>query len=407
MRNFAADFPALGQLSHGKPLVYLDSAATAMRPNQVLEAVSRFYREGGANPHRGVYEMGEKATAQYERARETAARFVGAQAEEIVFTRNATEGLNLVAYAFAPTVLQPGDSIVIPVSEHHSNLVPWQIAAKRAGAALEYLYLDDKGVITEEEIAKKITERTKIVAFAHVSNVLGSLLPVEKLVARARQVGAKVVLDCAQSVPHMAVNLQELDVDFAVFSGHKLYGPMGIGALYGKKELLEAMPPFLSGGDMIEYVQEQETTYAPVPQKFEAGTQNAGDAVGLAAAIDYVEEIGWEAIHDQEKMLMNRLMEGLLAIPYVEIIGSRDKDTARYGVVAFNIAEVHSHDVATILDAEGIAVRAGHHCAQPLMRYLQINASCRASLGLYNTAEDIDRLLEAIPKVRRVFGLGT
>ena len=406
MRNFAEDFPALAQTVHGKPLVYLDSAATAMRPACVLAAIERFYRESGANPHRGVYVTAERATALYEQARETTAQFVGADPEEIVFVRNATEALNLVAYTFAPLVLRPGDNIVIPVSEHHSNLVPWQIAARKAGAVLTYLYPDAQGRIPEVEIERKITERTKIVAFAQVSNVLGCLLPVEKLVARARQVGAKTVLDCAQSVPHMAVDLHGLDVDFAAFSGHKLYGPMGIGALYGKRELLDMMPPFLSGGDMIEYVREQETTYAPVPQRFEAGTQNVGDAAGLAAAMDYVQSIGWETIHSREKALMARLIDGLLANPYVEIIGSTDKDVPRYGVVAFNITDVHSHDVATILDAEGIAVRAGHHCAQPLMRYLQINASCRASLGLYNTENDIDRLLEAIPKVRRVFGLG-
>lgn len=407
MNDIRSDFPVLQVQQHGKPVVYLDSAATSQRPVQVLQAVDDFYRTSGANPHRGIYSLAEKATLAYENARESVAGFIGAPfAEEIIFTRNASEALNLIAYCYAPTVLQKGDKIVIPISEHHSNLVPWQRAAKATGAVLEYLYLDENGNIPEEEIEKKITPGTKIVAFAQVSNVLGCQLPVQKLVAKAKAVGAATVLDCAQSVPHFKVNVTGLDVDFAVFSGHKVYAPMGIGVLFGKRQLLNDMPPFLSGGDMIEYVQEQETSWAPLPQKFEAGTQNAGGAIGLAAAIKYIEAIGWPAIEKHETELMAYLMRGLCALPHLQIIGNPNPAAPRFGVVAFNIDGVHPHDVASILDSEGVCIRAGHHCAQPLMHYLNQPATCRASLGLYNNKADVDALLAAIPKVRRLLGYG-
>jgi cysteine desulfurase/selenocysteine lyase len=406
MRNIRDDFPILSQEINGKPLVYLDSAATSMRPKQVLEAVDGFYRQVGANPHRGLYALGEQATAAYESARETASKFIGARPEETIFTRGATESLNIVAYCYAPTVLKPGTSVVIPISEHHSNLVPWQRAVRAAGAELRYLYTDENGELSDDEIEKKIDKTTKIVAFSHVSNVFGGMFPVQRLVARARQVGAAAVLDCAQSAPHLALNLCGLEVDFAAFSGHKLYAPMGIGVLYGKRELLEAMPPFLAGGDMIEYVEEQTSTYAPLPQKFEAGTQNAGGAVGLAAAMRYIESIGWEDIRTHEQALMRRTVSGLSAVPHVTVLGNPNPDAERYGVAAFNIDGVHSHDAATLLDGDGVAIRAGHHCAQPLMKYLGIGSSCRASLGIYNTEQDIDALLESIPKVRRILGYG-
>jgi cysteine desulfurase/selenocysteine lyase len=409
MRNYADDFPVLKRIVNGHRFVYLDSAATAMRPRQVLEAVVNFYETSGANPHRGVYKTAEEATAAYENARKTVANFVSVSDDEIVFTRNASESLNMVMYSWALEVLKQSDEIVIPVSEHHSNLVPWQRAAKKTGARLVYLYPERAtGEISDLEIERKIGKNAKIIAFAHVSNVLGGLLPVEKLVKRAKEMGAVTVLDCAQSVPHFPVDLYALDVDFAAFSGHKVYAPMGIGVLYGRRELLEKMEPFLSGGDMIEYVREQETTYAPAPQKFEAGTQNAGGAVGLAAAIEYIRSIGWAEIEDREAELMRRLITGLNSLPNIDIIGNDDPNVPRFGVAAFNVKDVHSHDVATILDSFGIAIRAGQHCANPLIDYLELpfKSSCRASLGIYNTEEDIDNLLERLPNVRRKMGYG-
>lgn len=402
------DFPALGQQVNGHKIVYLDSAATSMRPECVLRAIDDFYKIDGANPHRGLYRMAQRSTEAYDGSRRVIAEFTGSDFEEIVFTRNTSEALNIVAYCYGPIAMGRGEkngaNIVIPISEHHSNLVPWQVLAKNHGAELRYLYVDrETGEIPDSEIETKIDAGTKIVAFAHVSNVLGKKLPVEKLVAKAKSVGAVTVLDAAQSVPHMKVDFHALDVDFAAYSGHKMNGPMGIGVLYGKKALLEEMPPFLFGGDMIEDVLEQETFFLPPPSKFEAGTQNAGGAVGIAAAAKYIESIGWDDIEATEKRLMRRLMDGLLKIPEISIIGDKNADAERYGVVSFNIDEVHPHDVATILDDYGIAIRAGKHCAHPLFAYLQVpfRASCRASLGIYTTDEDIDALLSALPEVRR------
>jgi cysteine desulfurase/selenocysteine lyase len=378
-----------------------------MRPNYVLDRIDAFYKSAAANPHRGVYSLAERATAAYEGARAATAKFVGAHADEIVFTRNASESLNLIMYCHALNTLKPGDSIVIPISEHHSNLVTWQTAAARTGARLRYLYVDmETGGIPDGEIDKKIDGTTKIVAFAHVSNVLGTLFPVEKLVSRAHEAGAVAVLDCAQSVPHFPVDLHSLNVDFAAFSAHKMYGPMGIGALYGRRELLEAAPPFLFGGDMIEYVREQDSDFAAPPHKFEAGTQNAGGAVGFAAAAEYIESIGWDRIEAHEAALMRRMVSGLLAQRRVTIIGDADPAARRYGVVTFNIADVHSHDAATVLDSFGIAIRAGSHCAHPLLDYLGVKSACRASLGIYSTEQDVDRLLECVPLVRRTLGYG-
>ena len=402
------DFPALLQEVNGHKIVYLDSAATSMRPFSVLKAQEEFYSLDGANPHRGLYQMAQRSTDAYDGARRIVAEFIGADFDETVFTRNTSESLNMVAYCYGPIAMsrgaRAGANIVIPVSEHHSNLVPWQILAKNHGAELRFLYVDkETGLIPDSEINTKIDAGTKIVAFAHVSNVLGSKLPIEKLIAAAKRVDAVTVLDAAQSIPHMKLDMHALDVDFAAFSGHKMNGPMGIGVLYGKKTLLEEMPPFLYGGDMIEDVLEQETFFLPPPSKFEAGTQNAGGAVGLAAAIKYIESIGFDEIEATEKRLMRRLVEGLLAIPEVSIIGEKDPGAERFGAVSFNIDEVHPHDVATILDDYGIAIRAGKHCAHPLFAYMQIpfRASCRASLGLYTADEDIDALLAAIPEVRR------
>lgn len=405
MRNFRGDFPLLAVPENGKRLVYLDSAATAQRPRQVLDAVARYYQNDNANPHRGVYELGVRATEAHEGARRAVARFLNAGEEEIVFTQNTTEALNLVAYSYGLETLRPGDEIALSVAEHHSNLVPWQRVAKATGAKLVYLYPGADGRLPRQELEAKITARTRVVAVAQVSNVLGVRAPVAELVALAHRMGAVVVLDCAQSAPHMPVDVKALDVDFAACSAHKLYGPMGVGALYGKRALLEAMPPFLSGGDMIAAVHEQAATYAEVPRRFEAGTRNVGAEVGFAAAIAYLEGIGWPALMAHEQALMAAALEGLARLPYVTVYGSTSPQERR-GVISFNIAGVHPHDVATILDADGVAIRAGHHCAQPLMEYLGITACCRASFGIYNTQEDVETFLQGIQKVRRWLGYG-
>jgi cysteine desulfurase/selenocysteine lyase len=402
---FVHDFPALQIEEKGKRLVYLDSAATAQQPQAVLDAVNHYYEHNHANPHRGVYALGERATAVHENARKTVAEFIHADPDEVIFTQNTTESLNLAAYSYGMEFLKEGDEIVLSVAEHHSNLIPWQRVAKAKGAVLSYLYPDKSGRLTYDELAKKIGPRTRVVAIAQVSNVLGLEVPVEEIVRLARQAGAVVILDCAQSISHIPVDVKKLDVDFAAFSGHKLYGPMGVGVLYGKKELLEKMPPFLSGGDMIQSVHEQSATYAEVPRKFEAGTRNVGGEAGLEAAINYIKSIGYPKIRAHEQELMSYALESLRSLPYVTIYGSSHAES-RYGVISFNIKEVHPHDVASILDADGVAVRAGHHCAQPLMEYLKITACCRASLALYNTKEDIDTLISGISNVRRCMGLG-
>ncbi|MDR0916661.1 MAG: SufS family cysteine desulfurase [Oscillospiraceae bacterium] len=401
-----SDFPALRDQS----VAYLDSAATSMRPESVLRAMDDFYRYDSANPHRGLYDMSQRATAAYDGARETVARFIGAAPEETIFVRNTSEALNLIAYCFAPYAVGAGDNIVIPITEHHSNIVTWQYVCKKVGAELRYMYVDrETGLLPDSEIERKIDARTKIVAFAHVSNVLGAVLPVLKIVERAKAVGAATVLDIAQSVPHMAVDVKSLGVDFAAFSAHKMYGPMGIGALYGRRELLDAMPPFMFGGDMIEDVREQETDFAPLPSKFEAGTQNGGGAVGFGASAVYIGTIGWDAIESNEHRLLTRLVDGMRRIPHVHItcdagFGLYD----RRAVVSFEVDDVHPHDVATILNESNVAVRAGKHCAHPLLDYLGVpfKATARASLGAYTDESDIDRLLDALPRVRKVMQYG-
>ncbi len=406
MLNRRADFPILSMPENGKRLVYLDSAATTQRPQAVLDAVARYYREDNANPHRGVYDLAMRATDIHEGARKTVADFLGAEEAEVIFTQNTSESLNLVAYSYGLSFLKAGDEILLSVAEHHSNLVPWQRVAQVTGARLVYLYPGPDGRLTPEELDKKFSAHTRLVAIAQVSNVLGLAAPVADIVARARAVGAVVVLDCAQSVPHMAVDVKALDVDFAAFSGHKIYGPMGVGVLYGKRALLEKMPPFLSGGDMIASVHEQSTTYAELPWKFEAGTRNVGGEAGLAAAIGYVRAIGWEALEAHENALIAQALAGMKALPYVTVYGDASP-AGRHGVISFNIEGVHPHDTATILDADGVAIRAGHHCAQPLMEYLGIGACCRASFAVYNTPEDVEIFLQGLEKVRRWMGLGT
>lgn len=405
--NMKADFPTLDQIVNGHPLVYLDNAATTQKPISVIKAVEDYYRNDNANPHRGTYTLSMKATEIYENARVLVKNFIGAKKpSEIIFTKNATESLNLLAYSYGMHFIKEGDEIVISIAEHHSNLVPWQQVAKVKGATLKYLYLNEEGIIPEEEITEKITERTKIVSVTQVSNVLGTIQPLEQIIQKAHSVGAIAIVDAAQSLPHQRVNVTELDADFIVFSGHKMLAPMGIGVLYGKEELLNKMPPFLCGGDMIEYVTEQDTTFAPLPYKFEGGTQNVGGAAGLAAAIQYLDAFGMDRILQIEKELVSYAMDKLSQIPHIILYGTKDI-TKKAGVLSFNVEDVHPHDVATILDASGVAIRAGHHCAEPLMRYMKVNATCRASFYLYNSKEDVDRLAQALANTRRWLGYGS
>lgn len=406
-QDFLKDFPLLNREINGRRIAYLDNGATTQKPEQMIQSLCGYYGGCNANPHRGAYALSVQATDIYENARKRTAQFIKARRpEEIIFTKNATEALNLVAYSYGLSNVQAGDEIVISVSEHHSNLVPWQFVAKSKGAVLKYIYLEKDGNLSQEDIETKITDKTKIVAVTQVSNVLGLKNDVKAIVRKAHSVGAVAVIDGSQSVAHMAVDVADIDADFFAFSGHKMLSPMGIGVLYGKYELLDAMPPFLMGGDMIEYVQEQDTTWAEVPAKFEAGTQNVGGAAGLTAAIDYLEKITFESIEAIEKELVDYALPQLRELPYVELYGCDSKQDNKTGIIAFNIKDVHPHDVATILDSYGVAVRAGHHCAQPLHRYLDLNASCRASFYLYNTREDIDRWIDAVKKVRGVLGYG-
>jgi len=399
VNKFLKDFPILRSKMNGYPIAYLDNSATTQKPESVVRAICGYYGGCNANPHRGVYELSIKATKIYEEARRKVAKFLNAKsAREIIFTKNATESLNLIAYSYGLNNLHAGDEILISIAEHHSNLVVWQRVAKATGAKLNYIYLNPDGNLSQEDIDKKLSERTKILAVTQISNVLGIVNDIKKLAAQAHKVGAIIVVDGAQSVPHIPVDVRDLDADFLVFSGHKLMSPMGIGVLYGKEKILEEMPPFLSGGDMIEYVEEQETTFAELPQKFEAGTQNVGGAAGLSAAIYYLQSVGFDTIERIEKDLTSFAISELKKISYVELYGCDAPN--KIGIIAFNIKDVHPHDVATILDAQGVAIRAGHHCAQPLIKYLGQNATCRASFYFYNTRQDVERLIEAIQKVR-------
>lgn len=405
MKDVRSEFPILTERENGTRLVYLDNAATTQKPRAVLDAMADYYHNDNANPHRGVYELAMRATDDHENARKTVADFLNASADEIVFTQNTTESINLVAYSYGLNFIKAGQEIALSVAEHHSNLVPWQQVAQAVGAKLVYLYPGADGRLTEDEITAKIGPKTALVAIAEVSNVLGLAAPVASLVRRARTVGALILLDCAQSAPHEKIDVRALDVDFAAFSAHKLYGPMGVGVLYGKKEILDKMPPFLRGGDMIASVHEQTTTYTETPRKFEAGTRNVGGEVGLAAAIRWLKAIGWDELRAHERTLLSQALDGLAKLPYVTVYGDPTPE-GRYGVISFNIEGVHPHDVATILDAEGVTVRAGHHCAQPLMEYLGIMACCRASFAVYNTPDDVAQLLDAVQKVRRTMGYG-
>lgn len=401
------DFPLLKQNMNGYPIAYLDNGATTQKPASVIKAITDYYTSQNANPHRGAYELSMTATEIYENARIKTQKFINAEKPcEIIFTKNATESLNLVAYSYGITNINAGDEVVIAISEHHSNLVPWQQICKMKGAVLKYIYLEDDGNLSKEDIENKITEKTKIVAVAQVSNVLGLVNPVKEIAEKAHSVGAVIVVDGSQSTPHMKVDVRDIDADFFVFSGHKLLSPMGIGVLYGKRDLLNVMPPFLMGGDMIDYVEEQHTEFAELPAKFEAGTQNVGGAAGLSAAIDYLENIGFDEIERAEKDLVEYALPRLRELDFVELYGCDSKQDNKTGIITFNIKDVHPHDVATVMDAYGVAIRAGHHCAQPLMQYLKQNATCRASFYFYNTREDVDRFIMALKKVREVLHLG-
>jgi cysteine desulfurase / selenocysteine lyase len=416
IEKIRADFPILSRtVRDGRPLVYLDSGATAQRPRQVLDAERAFLEQHNAAVHRGAHQLAEEATDAYESARARIAAFVGADPNEVVFTKNATEGINLVAYAFgnasvrtaqgpesARFALEPGDEIVVTELEHHANLVPWQELCRRTGAVLRWYSVTDDGRLDLDSL--ELSERTKIVAFAHQSNVLGSVLPVAELVARARAVGALTVLDACQSVPHQPVNLTALGVDFAAFSGHKMLGPSGVGVLWGRGELLAALPPFLTGGSMIELVRMEGSTYAPPPQRFEAGVPMTSQAVGLGAAVDYLNGLGMEAVFAHELALTGAALDGLAQVPGVRIIGPRDL-ADRGGAVSFVVDGVHAHDVGQVLDDRGVAVRVGHHCAWPLHRRFGVAATVRATFAVYNTPDEVAALVDGVHAARDFFGV--
>ncbi|HEL1607102.1 cysteine desulfurase [Streptococcus suis] len=401
LERIRKDFSILDQVVNDEPLVYLDNAATTQKPQQVLDVLADYYQKDNANVHRGVHTLSERATARYEAARQKVADFIQAKSsKEILFTRGTTTGLNWVAQ-FAKEILQPDQEVIISVQEHHSNIIPWQQACQQTGAKLRYVTLKD-GELDMDHLRSLLSSKTKFVSLAHVSNVLGSVAPIGEIAELVHQVGAYLVVDGAQSVPHMAVNVQELDVDFYAFSGHKMLGPTGIGVLYGKEELLNLMSPVEFGGEMIDFVYEQSATWKELPWKFEAGTPNIAGAIGLGAAIDYLTEIGMDAIQAHEAELVDYVFPKLQAIPGLTIYGSQDL-SKRTGVIAFNLDDLHPHDVATALDYEGVAVRAGHHCAQPLLRYLQVPATVRASFYIYNTKADCNKLVEAIIKTKEFF----
>lgn len=399
MENVKKDFPLL----RDNNITYLDSGATTQKPEYVLNSISNFYETSNANPHRGAYGLSIKATEVYEQTREKIAKFIGAKhSEEIIFSKNATESLNLIAYSYGLENLGVGDEIVISIMEHHSNLVPWQKVSKKTGSKLNYMYINENFEISDEEIEEKITDKTKIVGITHVSNVLGTINNIEKIIKYAHKKGAVVVVDASQSIPHMQIDVSKLDCDFLVFSGHKMLAPLGIGVLYGKREILNKMTPFLMGGDMIEYVYEQDTTFAPLPNKFEAGTQNVEGVIGLGAAIDYIQNIGYDRISKIEEKVVSYAREELSKLDFLTLYMTKNS-LNHSSVISFNIDGVHPHDVASILDSQNVCVRSGNHCAQPLMRYLKIDSTCRASFYMYNTKEDVDNLVLALKKAYEMF----
>lgn len=397
--DFKEDFP----IFKNRDIAYLDSGATAQKPQIVIDAINNFYDKFNANPHRGAYTLSVEATAVYEDTREKIAKFINAKhPEEIIFSKNASESLNLLAYSYGLDNLKNGDDVVISIMEHHSNLVPWQFVTQKTGSELKYMYINDEFELSKEEIESKITDNTKIVGITHVSNVLGTINNVKEIIKYAHKKGAVVIVDASQSIPHMKIDVQDLDADFLAFSGHKMFAPLGIGILYGKRELLNKMNPFLMGGDMIEYVHEQKTTFAPLPNKFEAGTQNVEGVVGLGAAIDYINSIGYDKIQEHDRKIVEYAREKLSKLDYLDIYMTPNAKN-HSAVISFNIKGVHPHDVASILDSENVCIRSGNHCAQPLMRFLGIDSTCRASFYIYNTKEDVDRLVAGIEKAYKMF----
>ena len=403
IRKIQADFPILSyEIKPGMRVTYLDSTATTQKPLQVINAMDDYYRKSNANIHRGIHHLAEKATALYEDARARIAKFINApSAKQVIFTRNTTESINLVAQTWGRKYLQAGDLIILTEMEHHSNLVPWQLLAAERNLRLEFIPVDGDGLLDQEAYHQLLQQEPKLVAFTHMSNVLGTITPAQTMTAEAHAAGAKVLIDAAQSVPHFAVDVQQLDADFLVFSGHKMCGPTGVGVLYGRKELLEEMPPFLGGGDMIKKVELRSFKANSIPQKFEAGTPAIAETIGLGAAVDYLEQVGMDNIAAQEQVVVNYALERLAEVPGVTVFGPEGKD--RGGLTSFNLEGIHAHDVAQILDGDGIAVRAGHHCAMPLHDKLGIPASTRASYYLYNSVEDVDKMIASLYRVKEIF----
>lgn len=397
-----ADFPILQQQVNGKPLVYLDNAATAQKPKQVIETLDNYYREYNANIHRGVHTLSEHATSVYEASREKIKRFLNANtSKEIIFVRGGTEAINLVAQSFGQRTLSAGDEVIITELEHHSNIVPWQLICEQTGATLRYIPINDAGELILEEYEKLLNEKTRIVAVGHISNALGTINPIKTIIDKAHAVGAKVLVDGAQAVPHTKVDVQELDCDFYAFSGHKLFGPTGIGVLYGKEELLNAMPPYQGGGDMIQTVSMAKSTYNTLPHKFEAGTPHIAGVIGLGAAVDYINEIDLELAAQYENELLDYANEQAAQITDFNFVGTAKNKTS---ILSFTLGRIHPHDIGTILDDEGVAIRAGHHCAMPVMERFCIPATARASFAFYNTREEVDALIQAIDKCKSIFG---
>lgn len=397
--NFKDEFPILQE----RKISYLDSGATTQKPQCVIDAIESYYKECNANPHRGAYSLSIEATEKYESTREKIAKFINARnREEIIFSKNATESLNLIAYSYGLDNLKKDDEVVLSIMEHHSNLVPWQYVTKKTNSKLKFMYINKDYELSKEEIESKITDKTKVVGITHVSNVLGTINNVKEIIKYAHKKGAVVIVDASQSIPHMKIDVQDLDADFLVFSGHKMFAPLEIGVLYGKKELLNKMTPFLMGGDMIEYVYEQNTTFAPLPNKFEAGTQNVEGVIGLGSAIDYIEKIGYKEIQNVEEAITKYAVNELSKLDFLELYITPHLEN-HSTVISFNIKGVHPHDVASILDSNGVCVRSGNHCAQPLLRYLGMDSTCRASFSIYNTKEDVDNLVEALKKAYKMF----
>jgi cysteine desulfurase/selenocysteine lyase len=402
VETIRADFPILSRRINGKPLVYLDSAATSQKPASVIEAMDDYYRRYNANPHRGVYAISEEATAAYESARERVGAFINApSAKEVVFTRNTTEAINLVRYSWGRANIKAGDRILLTEMEHHSNLVPWQLLAKEVGARLEFLCIDDDGLLLLEQLERKL-DGVKLLAITHQSNTLGTINPIKAITALARRAGAMVLIDGAQAVPHMPVDVQDLGVDFYAFSGHKMCGPTGIGVLWARRSLLESMPPFLGGGDMIKRVKLTDASWNDLPWKFEAGTPSVAEGVGLGAAVDYLRRLGMDAVRAHERTILDYAMEKLQEVEGITIYGPKDPEL-HGGALSFTLPNIHPHDLATLIDREGIAVRAGHHCTQPLMDRLGVAATTRASFYIYNRPDEVDQLVSGIQKAQKVF----